>query len=140
MTLYRLQILEHHLDTFGHVNNATYLQLYEQARWELIHAHGLGLHTILQEKVGPVLLEAHLKFKRELVNREWIRIETHFAGMKNHLVMDVEQKMIKESDESVASTLVISLGVMDLQARKLIVPPSRWHKAIAGEEADIKDV
>ena len=37
---YPLTIKEFHLDTFGHVNNATYLQIYEEARWEFINQNG----------------------------------------------------------------------------------------------------
>ena len=33
---YEKTILEQHLDTFGHVNNAAYLVLYEEARWDFI--------------------------------------------------------------------------------------------------------
>lgn len=30
---YPVVIREHHLDTFGHVNNAAYLDILEEARW-----------------------------------------------------------------------------------------------------------
>ena len=33
---YELVIKECHLDSFGHVNNAIYVQLYEEARWDFI--------------------------------------------------------------------------------------------------------
>ena len=39
---YPMTILEHHLDTFGHVNNAMYLQLFETARWQWITDGGDG--------------------------------------------------------------------------------------------------
>ena len=32
MHTYKLRIIETHLDMFGHVNNATYLQIFEEAR------------------------------------------------------------------------------------------------------------
>ena len=35
---YALVIREQHLDTFGHVNNAKYLEILEEARWDLITA------------------------------------------------------------------------------------------------------
>jgi acyl-CoA thioester hydrolase len=53
-------IRESHLDTFGHVNNATYLSLFEQARWDLIEAGGYGLRVIRQTGLGPVVLEAKI--------------------------------------------------------------------------------
>ena len=44
--IYPVQIRERHLDTFGHVNNAKYLELYEEARWEIINSRGYDLKQI----------------------------------------------------------------------------------------------
>ena len=43
---YPLLIVERHLDTFGHVNNATYLELFEEARWDWLQQNGYGLDEI----------------------------------------------------------------------------------------------
>ena len=55
--LYDLVIHERHLDTFGHVNNATYLDLLEEARWDLITRNGFGLDEIKRLQLGPTILE-----------------------------------------------------------------------------------
>ncbi|HEY8944785.1 MAG TPA: acyl-CoA thioesterase, partial [Polyangiaceae bacterium] len=73
---YELRIIERHLDTFGHVNNATYLDLFEAARWDWITQNGYGLTRIRELERGPTILEIHLQFKRELLNRELIRIKS----------------------------------------------------------------
>lgn len=131
---YELTILEHHLDTFGHVNNSVYLELYEEARWDFITKNNLGLKEILETKIGPVLLDLNLTFKAELKNRERIKIVSQArVEMRNKYVMMLDQKMIKD-DGKVASTLTISVGMMDLQARKLIAPSQEWLKALGLEE------
>ncbi len=126
---YELQILEHHLDTFGHVNNATYLALYEEARWDFITKNGLGLKEIMDSKIGPVLLDLHLTFKAELTNREQIKITSVGVGMKNKFVMQLEQKIFKNNGK-LASTLNLTVGVMDLAARKLILPDEKLMTAL----------
>ena len=73
---YEVLIKEYHLDTFGHVNNAMYLSLLEEARWELLNAHGFGLNEIHTRKMGPVVLECHIKFLRELTLRQSVTIES----------------------------------------------------------------
>ena len=123
---YRFQVLEKHLDTFGHVNNAQYLVLYEEARWDLIENNGFGINRIKAEAAGPVLLEATVKFKRELKNREWIRIQS-FAGEMNGKLMVINQQMVKP-DGKIASEASFTVGFMDLKERKLIVPPDDWLK------------
>ena len=55
-------IREGHLDTFGHVNNARYLELFEQARWDLITDNGFGLDYVKSSGTGPVILELTLRF------------------------------------------------------------------------------
>lgn len=128
---YRMQILEHHLDTFGHVNNATYLNLYEEARWDFITERGYGVKEIQEQQIGPVVLELELKFKRELKNREWITIRSQTVGDGNHpLVDELHQEIINESTGKVASTLDLKVGLMDLKARRLIKPTHLWKHAI----------
>ncbi len=45
-------IREQHLDTFGHVNNARYLELFEQARWDFITDNGFGLEQVKASGTG----------------------------------------------------------------------------------------
>ncbi len=102
MHSYQVTIHEAHLDTFGHVNNAKYLELYEQARWDLITNNGYGLDEIKKLKIGPVVLEVNLNFKREITNREVITIESTPKQLDHPLIMEINQRMLK-SDGQVAS-------------------------------------
>ncbi|EQC48165.1 acyl-CoA thioester hydrolase, YbgC/YbaW family [Bacteriovorax sp. BSW11_IV] len=130
---YDLKIVEKHLDTFGHVNNATYLELYEEARWDLIDCHNYGLKHIQESGQGPVILRIDITFKAELKNRELIKIETYVKEVKNALVMTLEQKMIK-ADGTIASTATFDVGLFDLHKRKLIPPTKDWLHAIGVDE------
>ena len=55
-------IKEYHLDTLGHVNNASYLTLFEEARWQYLNSKNYPLEVVMSEKKGPVILDLHLKF------------------------------------------------------------------------------
>lgn len=124
-----LLVLESHLDSFGHVNNAAYLTLFEQVRWEWISSQGVGLEYVKKHQIGPVILELNLEFKKELLCREKIKVESRFVQMKNPLVMEIEQKMFKPSGD-LATRLSLRVGVMDMRERKLIGPPDVWLKAL----------
>lgn len=129
MHSYQVTIHEAHLDTFGHVNNAKYLELYEQARWDLITNNDYGLDEIKKLKIGPVVLEVNLTFKREITNREVITIESTPKQLDHPLIMEINQRMLK-SDGQVASEITLKVGLMDLEKRKLIAPTKEWLKAI----------
>jgi acyl-CoA thioester hydrolase len=66
--------LESHIDTFGHVNNAAYLEILEEARWDLITRNGYGLDEVQRRRIGPIVLDVHLRFVRELRNRQAVII------------------------------------------------------------------
>jgi YbgC/YbaW family acyl-CoA thioester hydrolase len=129
---YRVQVKEFHLDTFGHVNNAMYLVLYEEARWDFITANGFGLERIMADKMGPVIIEAQVKFKRELNNREWIHIQSS-PGEVNGKLMEIQQQIVRP-DGKIASEAKFVVGFMDLKLRKLILPPQDWLKACGYNE------
>lgn len=127
-----VMINESHLDSFGHVNNAVYLELYEHARWEFITENGYGLDHILKSKKGPVVLDLQVKFKREIKNREKIIIESETKQIVNSKIMVLEQRMIN-SEGRVASEATFTVGFFDLKDRKLIEAPPEWLKAVGIE-------
>lgn len=125
---YQLLIREFHLDTFGHVNNATYLQIYEEARWELISGRGYDLNKIKITGLGPVILDVHLKFIKEIGLREMITVTTElvdYAGKVGHL----KQQMIK-ADGSIASEAIFKFALFDTKLRKIVAPTSDWQMAL----------
>lgn len=128
---YKILIRENHLDSYGHVNNATYLTLFEEARWEVVTQNGYGYGEVHRTGQGPVILEVNLKFMKELHLREEITITTQvleYAGKIGRL----KQQMIK-SDGVVASEAVFVFGLFDLKARKMIEATPAWKRAIGVE-------
>ena len=130
---YFLEINQGHLDTIGHVNNAVYLQLYEQARWDLLKQSFKTPESLSKEHIGPVIIEAQIKFKKELFKGDKITIASQFEGMRNRLVMKVGQIIYKE-DNLFASSALFEIGIMDLKQRKLITPPREWVEAFGGKK------
>jgi thioesterase-3 len=129
---YPLQILEGHLDTFFHVNNAVYLEILEEARWDWITQGGYGLERIRAEKQGPVVLAVNIIFKRELKLRQKIVVETQ---VENYLsrVADIKQ-IIRGEDGFVHAEATLKFGFFNTEARKMITPPKDWLKALGFSE------
>ena len=86
----QIEIQETDLDVFGHVNNAAYLRLFENARWKFITDWGVGLKEIFATQIGPVILEVQVQFMKELKARERITIHVFQAivesGDQGHIV------------------------------------------------------
>jgi len=125
---YRVFIVESHLDTFGHVNNATYLQLFEEARWDLITGRGFGLDVIQKTRIGPVILEASVKFRREVKNRETLTIKTSLIDYEGKIGRLSQRAFKQDGDLAADATFVIALW--DIDQRKIIAPTPEWKLAV----------
>lgn len=124
---YPITIKEHHLDTFGHVNNATYLQIYEEARWELLSKKGYGLDKIRKTGKGPVILEINIKFLKELRLRKNVTIHTKTLGY-NGKIGKLKQ-WITDTDGTICNEIEMTLGLFDTKERKLVEPTKEWLNA-----------
>lgn len=121
---YPLLILERHLDTFGHVNNATYLEILEEARWDWITRGGYGLREIRSTGRGPTILECTIRFKREVTLRERIRVQTDLEAYRGK-VAKVRQRIFNERGDIACEALFV-MGLFDTHARKLVAPTAEW--------------
>jgi thioesterase-3 len=128
---YSVLIKEHHLDTFSHVNNATYLELLEEARWDFLNAQGINLKTIHDTGIGPIVLECHIQFLQELRLRQSIVIESQIISFEKKIGV-MRQDMINEQGK-LCSHAKMTFGVFDLNTRKLIIPTAEWLWAIGVE-------
>lgn len=128
---YPLLIREAHLDTFGHVNNAVYLQLLEEARWEIITENGYGIQKIRESKLGPVILDVHLSFLRELTLRQKIVIHTQMESYEGK-ICKLRQWISNESKEICAEAR-FTLALFDIVRRKLIDPTPEWLAALGAK-------
>ncbi len=124
---YPLTIKETYLDTFGHVNNAMYLTLLEEARWDLITQNGYGLKKIQESGMGPTILEFKLSFLKELCLRDKVTIETQLISYEKK-IGKLSQKIIRNDEVCCIAELV--MGLFDLKQRKLILPTKEWLEAI----------
>ena len=128
---YPVLIREIHLDFMGHVNNATYLELFEEARWQVIFERGYGLNEIRKSGKGPVILEVNLKYLKEIHLRDQITITTEISSYEGK-IGKMTQKMMTNEGEC-AAVAEFTFGLFDLHARKLISPTPEWKRAIGLE-------
>ncbi len=125
---YNLEIKEHHLDSFGHVNHAVYLEICEEARWQYCLENGISFEDIHRENIGPIILEANIKYKKEIKNREKIQIQTSFKKIRD-TIFTIYHKIIKENGQ-IGADIEISAAIWDTKQRKIISPPAKWQEIL----------
>lgn len=69
-----LTVRGYELDSFGHVNNAVYLQYAETAKWDFFRDIGLTEN----KDIFPIALENNIRYMHELKNFDEILIDTEW--------------------------------------------------------------
>lgn len=124
---YPLIIKEFHLDTFGHVNNAMYVALFEEARWEFITQNGYGHAQIMETGLSPVILEIKIRFLEEIRLRQAVVIEIDEVSYRGK-IGKITQRITRDGKTCCEGEFII--GLFDLQQRKLVKPTPEWLRAI----------
>ena len=126
--IHRLKIEQKLLDVYGHVNHAKYLELFEDCRWGMIKSEGFGVDEIQKLKIGPIILEAKIKYKKELKLDDEIQIHTWVEPMKKK-IGQIHQKMYLPGD-TLASEVDLVYGLMHIEKRILVPAPEEWKGAL----------
>jgi acyl-CoA thioester hydrolase len=80
-----LSVRGYELDSYGHVNNAVYLQYLEQARWVFMKEKGL-LDQIFKDGLFLVVVDTHIRYVQEANLFDELVIETGLKIEKPYLV------------------------------------------------------
>lgn len=123
-----LQVRSYELDALGHVNHAVYHQYGEVARVAGFRAAGCDWDGLVEKNLAPVLLSTTVHFRRELRVDERFEVscEVRFGeGKSFHL-----DSVITKDSGAVSAEIGCVLGLMDLDARKLVADPKAALEAV----------
>jgi acyl-CoA thioester hydrolase len=124
---YEFTVTEDLLDGYGHVNNARYLQLYEDARWDVLGKSEIDKDVVEKTGKGPVILEVTVRFSNELKPGQTVIIETT-SRRKGSKIFYFDQLM-KDFEGRIFSKATFTAALFDLRRRKMIIPDEQWVKA-----------
>jgi YbgC/YbaW family acyl-CoA thioester hydrolase len=104
---YRLNVRGYELDSYGHVNNAVYLNYFEQARWEIIRQNDL-MDWFRDNHLFLVVTEMKVRYSSEAKLFDDLLIRTKVEKEAPYLVF--YQKMyFGESKVKACSAIVKTL-------------------------------
>ena len=98
---YRFSVRGYELDSYNHVNNAVYLNYYEQARWEIMRTTGL-LEKLIADKIFLVVTEIKIRYSKEACLFDNLLISTKIEFTGPYVMF--KQRMINEDSGIKLST------------------------------------
>jgi YbgC/YbaW family acyl-CoA thioester hydrolase len=132
---YDTVVTDDQIDMLSHLNNAAYLEIFEAARWAVLEETGMSWDTLARTGVGPVILEVHLQFRREVGLGEALVIESTFVPLTARRFL-VKQKMSDKAGMLRASAEIHS-GFLDVRARRMVEPPIEMLTALGIDPATL---
>ncbi len=124
----RVAVRGYELDVNGHLNWAHYLHYAEHARWECLRAAGLTYEVMAGSGLGPVNLEANVRFLRELRDGDEIGVSCEFQWGDGK-TFRVRQQFTHEGDLAAEVTTVT--GLIDQKERRLVADPAGRLRSLA---------
>jgi len=116
-----LKVRTYECDSYGHVNNAVYLNYLEYGRVELLGERGLPLEKIKKKGVLIVIRRIEIDYKAaaregdELVVRTYLKGHTKMKGI-------FCQEILKKSDHTVVAKADVTWVFTDLNGRLVPIP------------------
>ncbi len=77
-----IKVRGYHLDVYGHVNNARYLEFLEEGRWQWIERLA-DLGAMKDTGLGFSIVNININFRRPAVLGEVLEIETSLRALRN---------------------------------------------------------
>ena len=105
-----LSVRGYELDSYGHVNNAVYIQYLEQARWIFMKDKGL-LERIFGEGYFMVVVDTHIRYVQEANLFDELIVETTLAEEKPYLVF--RQKILNKKTGLTITKAIIKTIFVD---------------------------
>lgn len=75
----QIKVRNYHLDRFGHVNNARYLEFLEEGRWSYSENNGL-LEVFEEQKITHAAANININYRKSAQDRDLLMIETQLGA------------------------------------------------------------
>ncbi len=128
-----LEVRGYELDSFGHVNNANYLNYLEFARWKMLEEEGVTLKNFQAWDRFPVIAAIDIQYIKPAFMGDLLTIETRLVDYKRSS-MQLEQTILNGTSK-IASAKIRSVIVTG-EGRPAELPEelaARW-RTLLGEK------
>lgn len=104
-----VRVRNYHLDGYGHVNNARYLEFLEEARWTFFEEHGF-----LSEIDGLMLMvvRTDIRYRRAAVDGDILRFEGRLKELTSRHIILTQNIVLpsgKNAVEAESTLMVVSV-------------------------------
>ena len=111
-----IKVRGYHIDVFGHVNNARYLEFLEEARWAAFEEKA-DIQTLAQKGLAFTVVNININYRQPAVLYDLLRIETQIKQLGRR--SGVIHQAVKQIDsDKVVADAEVTFVIFDISQQK----------------------
>ncbi len=118
------------IDANMHLIHTAYSGYMAHTRMCYLADHGIDMNALAKASLGPVLLNEHIHFIKEVRPHETVYVDISLSGVDpQYRILQFDQGLYK-SDGHIAAFSRLMIGFIDMKERKLATIPMKWRDTI----------
>jgi thioesterase-3 len=113
--LTEIKVRGYHADFYGHVNNARYLEFFEEDRWALLESK-IDLRKWASDGIIFLVVNINVNYRRAVLVGETLLVTTDVESIGNRSVV-LQQKILLKGSKEVAADALITFVIADQSGR-----------------------
>ena len=114
-----IKVRGYHLDVFGHVNNARYLEFLEEARWTYLEQMGISFDSFAKKGISLAVVNININYRAPSVLGDELLVETTLNRIGNRSIV-LNQVIHKKHNNKRVIDAEVTFVIIDLSTGKAI--------------------
>ncbi|WP_027966668.1 acyl-CoA thioesterase [Halomonas halocynthiae] len=128
-TVTPIRVRGYHLDGYGHVNNARYLEFLEEGRWGYFDERPELFEVVKRAGVAFVAVNLNIDYRRAAVEGDDLQIETRLAELGTRSAR-MHQGIRRANDGKLVSSADVTFVLLDVAANKAVPVDGALREAL----------
>ncbi len=130
LTTASLRVRGYHLDGYGHVNNARYLEFLEEGRWAFFDDRPALAEMVQRLGVAFVAVNLNIDYRRAAVAGEDLEVVTGLAELGSRSAR-MHQDIRRARDGKLVASADVTFVLLEVRANKAVAIEGELREALA---------
>ncbi|GEN25977.1 hypothetical protein HCU01_39260 [Halomonas cupida] len=118
-TRVELRVRGYHLDGYGHVNHARYLEFLEEGRWDYFDHHAALMEQLRHGHIAFVVVNLNIDYRAAAVAGDDLAVETRLAEIGSRSAK-MAQRIVRRSDGQLVCRAVLTFVLLDVAENRAV--------------------
>ncbi|WP_299233168.1 thioesterase family protein [uncultured Halomonas sp.] len=125
-----LRVRGYHLDGYGHVNNARYLEFLEEGRWAYFDDRPELFHRLQRGDLAFVAVNVNIDYCAAAVAGDDLKVSSRVCELGTRSAR-MAQEIHRRGDDALISRATITFVLLDVAANRAIPIEGELHELLA---------